>query len=92
MRLLLEGDSTSRQRLEMLNRKCSAALDEIHLREMQLDWVDYLRHKIQMGNPRKRGYGSWSDSASVSSGRARSRNPRRELDGSGEAGYNSESF
>lgn len=88
MRLLLEGDSTSRQRLEMLNRKCSAALDEIHLREMQLDRVDYLRHKIQMGNPRKRG----SDSASVSSGRARSRNPRRELDGSGEAGYNSESF
>lgn len=54
MRLLLEGDSTSRQRLEMLNRKRSATLDEIHLREMQLDRVDYLRHKIQIGNIGKR--------------------------------------
>ena len=54
MRLLLEGDSTSSQRLEMLNRKRSATLDEIHLREMQLDRVDYLRHKIQIGNIGKR--------------------------------------
>ena len=55
MRLLLEGDSTNAQRLEMLNRKRSATLDEIHLREMQLDRVDYLRHKIQIGNAGKRG-------------------------------------
>ena len=50
MRLLLEGDITSRQRLEMLNRKRSATLDEIHFREMQLERVDYLRHKIQIRN------------------------------------------
>lgn len=47
MRLLLEGESTSAQRLEMLNQKRSATLDEIHFREMQLERVDYLRHKIR---------------------------------------------
>ena len=31
----------------MLNRKRGAALDEIHLRQKQLDRLDYLRYKIQ---------------------------------------------
>lgn len=47
MRLLLEDGNTEVQRLEMLNKKRSTALDEIHFKEMQLDRLDYLRHKIQ---------------------------------------------
>ena len=47
MRLLLEGESTKAQRLDMLNKRRSATLDEIHFREMQLDRMDYLRHKIR---------------------------------------------
>ena len=47
MRLLLEGESTEAQRLDMLNKRRSATLDEIHFREMQLDRMDYLRHKIR---------------------------------------------
>ena len=50
MRLLLEGESTEAQRLAMLNRRRSATLDEIHFREMQLDRMDYLRHKIRESN------------------------------------------
>lgn len=46
MCLLLEGDVTERQRLNMLNKKRSMVLDEIHLKEEQLDCLDYLRHKI----------------------------------------------
>lgn len=47
MRLILEGKSTERQRLNMLNKQRAATLDEIHFKEMQLDRLDYLRHKIQ---------------------------------------------
>ena len=47
MRLLLEGESTKAQRLGMLNKRQSATLNEIHFREMQLDRMDYLRHKIR---------------------------------------------
>ena len=53
MRLFLEGKSTEIQRLHMLNKRRSTTLDEIHLREMQLDWLDYLRHKIQTGVNKK---------------------------------------
>lgn len=52
MRLLLEGESTEAQRLDMLNKRRSATLDEIHFREMQLDRMDYLRHKIRESNKR----------------------------------------
>ena len=38
MRLLLKGESTEAQRLDMLNKRRSATLDEIHFREMQLGW------------------------------------------------------
>lgn len=47
MHLLLEGKSTERQRLNMLNKQRATTLDEIHFKEMQLDRLDYLRHKIQ---------------------------------------------
>ena len=47
MRLLLEGENTEEQRMQMLNKRRGIALDEIHLREKQLDRVDYLRYKIQ---------------------------------------------
>lgn len=50
MRLLLEGESTKAQRADMLNKRRSATLDEIHFREMQLDRMDYLRHKIRESN------------------------------------------
>ena len=54
MRLLLEGESTEAQRLDMLNKRRSATLDEIHFREMQLDRMDYLRHKIRESNKRRK--------------------------------------
>ena len=47
MRLLLERENTEAQRLDMLNKRRSATLDEIHFREMQLNRMDYLRHKIR---------------------------------------------
>lgn len=47
MRLLQEGTLSSAQRLRMLEKKRSAALDEIHFKEHQLQRLDYLRHEIQ---------------------------------------------
>ena len=46
MRLLLEGASSDALRLRMLEQKRSAALDEIHFKERQLQRLDYLRHEI----------------------------------------------
>lgn len=47
MRLMLEGEHTEEERMEMLNRRRGTALDEIHFRERQLERLDYLRFKIQ---------------------------------------------
>ena len=47
MRLLREKENTEKQRMDMLNRRRGTALDEIHLREKQLERLDYLRFKIQ---------------------------------------------
>lgn len=47
MRLLLEGDASDPLRLRMLEQKRSAALDEIHFKEHQLQRLDYLRHEIR---------------------------------------------
>lgn len=47
MRLLLEGEATSAQRLQMLEHKRSATLDEIHFKERQLQRLDDLRHQIR---------------------------------------------
>ena len=52
MRLLLEGTHTDTARMQMLNRKRDAALNEIHFREKQLERLDYLRHEIR---PRQAG-------------------------------------
>ena len=46
IRLLLEGTSSDVLRLRMLEQKRSAALDEIHFKERQLQRLDYLRHEI----------------------------------------------
>ena len=47
MRLLLEQPNTEEQRLRMLEEKRTAALDEIHFKERQLQRLDYLRHEIR---------------------------------------------
>lgn len=47
MKLLLAGDSTKWERMKMLNEKRSQALDEIHLKERQLERMDYLRNEIR---------------------------------------------
>ena len=47
MKLLLEGESTEEERLAIISRHRDSTLDEIHLRQAQLDRLDYLRYKIQ---------------------------------------------
>lgn len=47
MRLALSQADTRAERLRMLESRRSAALDEIHLRERQLQRLDYLRHKMR---------------------------------------------
>ncbi len=47
MKLLIEGDSTEKARMKMLDEHRKKALDEIHLRERQLERMDYLRHEIR---------------------------------------------
>lgn len=47
MQLMLEGTHTKEQRLRMLNRRRSDALDEIHWKEKQLERLDCLRHTIK---------------------------------------------
>lgn len=52
MKLLLEGESTGKERLHMLNKKRGSTLDELHLRQKQLDRLDYLRYKIRNAEKR----------------------------------------
>ena len=47
MRLVEDGQGRNYKLLSMLDQKRTAALDEIHFREKQLDRLDYLRHKIR---------------------------------------------
>lgn len=47
MRLLLDGKDTENECLRMLNKLRNNALDEIHIKEKQLERMDYLRHKIR---------------------------------------------
>ena len=47
MRLMLQGAPTEAERIKMLDKKRSRALDEIHFKEKQLDRLDYLRHKMK---------------------------------------------
>ena len=56
MKLLLAGDSTKQERMQMLNQKRNGTLDEIHFKEKQLDRLDYLRYEIQNSeNKNKKG-------------------------------------
>lgn len=47
MRLLLEGESTEKERMKMLTDKRSGTLDEIHFKQQQLDRLDYLRFEMK---------------------------------------------
>lgn len=47
MRLMEDGGARDCKLLSMLDQKRTAALDEIHFREKQLDRLDYLRHEIR---------------------------------------------
>lgn len=47
MRLMLEGEHTKQQRIAMLRRRRGKALDEIHFREKQIEYMDYLRYEMQ---------------------------------------------
>ena len=47
MGLLLRGESTRQERIEILSRHRDRILDEIHFKQNQLDRLDYLRYKIK---------------------------------------------
>ena len=47
MRLLLSDPDTARERMRMLEKRRDQALDEIHLKEKQLQRLDYLRHQMR---------------------------------------------
>lgn len=47
MHLMLKGDSTQQERLQILGNRRSDTLDEIHFKEKQLDRLDYLRFKMK---------------------------------------------
>lgn len=47
MRLLMKGASTQGQRMKMLDKCRSEVLNEIHLKERQLERMDYLRYEIR---------------------------------------------
>lgn len=47
MKLLISGKETCRERMQILNKKRNQMLEEIHLREKQLECMDCLRYKIQ---------------------------------------------
>lgn len=47
MRLLLSPADTTRERERMLERRRGEALEEIHLKERQLQRLDYLRYKMR---------------------------------------------
>ena len=53
MRLLLEGEDTKGQRMQMLLRRRESALDEIHFKERQLERLDYLRYQIRCAKEEK---------------------------------------
>lgn len=47
MKLLIQGDGTWRERLKMLDYRRNVTLDEIHLKEKQLERMDYLRTEMR---------------------------------------------
>lgn len=47
MHLYLQGEGTKSERMKILNQKRNHTLNEIHLREKQLERMDYLRREIR---------------------------------------------
>lgn len=47
MKLLVAGESTEKARMKILDEQRKKALDEIHLKERQLERMDYLRYQIR---------------------------------------------
>lgn len=47
MRLYLKGAETEKERLRILEQKRNTTLGEIHLKEKQLERMDYLRGKLR---------------------------------------------
>ena len=47
MKLMLNEKDTGAERMQMLNKRRNKALDEIHLREKQVERMDYLRYEIR---------------------------------------------
>ena len=47
VKLMLAGACTKVQRMQILSERRSKTLDEIHLRERQLERMDYLRNEIR---------------------------------------------
>ena len=47
MRLLLSRENTEKERIDMLQKKRSSTLHEIHFKEQQITRMDYLRMEIQ---------------------------------------------
>ena len=54
MRLLVEGNDTRKQRIDMLNKKRNGILSEVHFKEKQISRLDYLRYEIQKENQKRR--------------------------------------
>ncbi|EEG29885.1 hypothetical protein CLOSTMETH_02523 [[Clostridium] methylpentosum DSM 5476] len=53
MKLYLSKNDTSAERLNMLNQQRLKSLDELHLREIQLDQLDVLRYELKNRRNRK---------------------------------------
>lgn len=53
MRLLLEGEGAG-ERMRMIEERRGKALDEIHLKEKQLERLDYLRYEIRKAEENRR--------------------------------------
>ena len=49
----MQGEATEQGRLAILNARRNAMLDEIHVREKQLDRLNYLRYEIEKKNSRR---------------------------------------
>lgn len=50
MRLALSDEETADEQMNMLRKKRNGTLDEIHLKQKQLDRLDYLRFEISRKN------------------------------------------
>lgn len=55
MKLLLQKEDTQKERMEMLNELRKKALDEIHLRELKMMRMDYLRKEIRDNLEKNKG-------------------------------------